>query len=144
MARMKILNSHEAAAFDSPPKFDSAERKRFFSISQTINGLLETLRTPTNQVCFLILVGYFRAKRKFFRRQFYPADIVFVAHQLSVKPEDVHVEHYSKLQCHHSTENNNCLTTVQTLEFLLSSAFALQSTERIWQNSKVAVYPKIP
>jgi TnpA family transposase len=97
MARMKILNSHEAAAFDSPPKFDSAERKRFFSVSQTINELLETLRTPTNQVCFLILVGYFRAKRKFFRRQFSPADIVFVAHQLSIKPEDVHVEHYSKV-----------------------------------------------
>jgi TnpA family transposase len=97
MARMKILNSDEAAAFDSPPKFNSAERKRFFSVSQAINGLLENLRTPTNQVCFLILLGYFRAKRKFFRRQFSPDDIVFVAHQLSVNPEDVHIEQYSKV-----------------------------------------------
>lgn len=70
MAHMKILNSHEEAEFELPPKFNSAERKRFFSVSLAINELLAILRTPTNQVCFLILVGYFRAKRKFFARQF--------------------------------------------------------------------------
>jgi hypothetical protein len=89
MARMKILNSHEEVEFESPPKFNSVERKRFFSVSLAINGLLESLRTPTNQVCFLILVGYFRAKRKFFTRQFFQADIEFVAHQLTVNPQNV-------------------------------------------------------
>ena len=38
MARMKILNSHEEAEFESPPKFNSAERKRFFSVSRLILG----------------------------------------------------------------------------------------------------------
>jgi TnpA family transposase len=97
MARMKILNSHEEVEFESPPKFNSVERRRFFSVSLAINGLLESLRTPTNQVCFLILVGYFRAKRKFFTRQFFQADIEFVAHQLAVNPQNVHVENYSKV-----------------------------------------------
>src|SRR5574343_2070321 len=96
MARMKILNSHEATEFDSPPKFNSAERKRFFSVSQAIKELLETLRTPTNQVCFLILLGYFRAKRKFFGRQFFQLDVEFVTHQVEVNLSDVDVESYSR------------------------------------------------
>lgn len=97
MARMKILNSHEEAGFESPPQFNSVERKRFFSVSLAINAVLETLRTPTNKVFFLILTGYFRAKRRFFARQFSQADIEFAAHQLSVNPQDVHVENYSKV-----------------------------------------------
>ena len=96
MARMKILNSHEEAEFESPPKFNSAERKRFFSVSLAINELLEILRTPTNQVCFLILVGYFKAKRKFFGQQFSQLDIEFVAHQIEISLSDVNVESYSR------------------------------------------------
>ena len=96
MARMKILTRHEEAEFESPPKFNSAERKRFFSVSQSINELLAILRTPTNQVCFLILVGYFKAKRKFFMRQFSQADIEFVAHQIGVSLLDVNIENYDR------------------------------------------------
>ncbi len=96
MARMKILTSHEVAEFESPPKFNSAERKQFFSISQAINELLAILRTPTNQVCFLILVGYFKAKRKFFGQQFSQLDVDFVAHQVGVNSSDVNIESYSR------------------------------------------------
>ncbi len=96
MARMKILTSHEAAEFESPPKFNSAERKQFFSVSQAINQLLAILRTPTNQVCFLILVGYFKAKQKFFGQQFSQLDVEFVAHQVGVSLLDVNVENYDR------------------------------------------------
>lgn len=96
MARMKILTRHEVAEFESPPKFNSAERKRFFSVSLAINELLAILRTPANQVCFLILVGYFRTKRKFFMRPFSPADIEFVTHQIVVSLLDVNVESYDR------------------------------------------------
>ena len=96
MARMKILTRHEVAEFESPPKFNNAERKQFFSVSQAINEFLAILRTPTNQVCFLILVGYFKAKRKFFARQFIQGDIEFVAHQIGVSLLDVTVENYDR------------------------------------------------
>ena len=33
MQRMKIFNNLEEMAFDSPPVFNSAERKRFFSLT---------------------------------------------------------------------------------------------------------------
>ncbi|MEI7995934.1 MAG: hypothetical protein WCH01_13640 [Methylococcaceae bacterium] len=71
MARMKILTSHEEAEFELPPKFNSVERKRFFAISTAFQELLESPRTtPTNKVCFLVTLGYFKARRKFFARQF--------------------------------------------------------------------------
>jgi hypothetical protein len=96
MAKMKIFNSLEEAEFESPPKFNSVERKHFFTTSAAINELLETLRTPTNKVCFLVSLGYFKARRRFFYRKFLLADIEFVANRLGVNPIDVHSEHYDK------------------------------------------------
>jgi len=37
MPRMKILNSQEREAFESPPNFNNAERKRFFSLPLVLN-----------------------------------------------------------------------------------------------------------
>src|SRR5574343_556848 len=96
MAKMKIFNSLEEAEFESPPKFNSVERKHFFATSTAINELLENLRTPTNKVCFLVSLGYFKARRRFFYRKFLLVDIEFVANRLGVNPIDVHPEHYDK------------------------------------------------
>jgi hypothetical protein len=57
MPKMKIFNSLEKEAFDSPPVFNSAERKKFFSLSVLLNESMADLRTPTNKVCFLTLRG---------------------------------------------------------------------------------------
>ena len=97
MARMKILTSHEEAEFESPPKFNSAERKRFFAISAAFQELLESPRTTqTNKVCFLVTLGYFKAQRKFFARQFIQTDIEFVAHQIGINGHQVSIETYDK------------------------------------------------
>lgn len=66
MPKMKIFNSLEKEAFDSPPEFNSVERKQFFSLSLLLKNSVADLRTPTNQVCFLAVAGYFKARRKFF------------------------------------------------------------------------------
>jgi hypothetical protein len=96
MPRMKIFNSLEKEAFESPPVFDSKERKRFFSLSLVQSSILANLRTSTNRVCFLVAAGYFKARRKFFARQFRQTDIEYVARQLEVNPSEVCVEDYSK------------------------------------------------
>jgi hypothetical protein len=75
MARMKIFNTLEEEAFESPPVFNSAERKQFFSLPLMLKDAMEDLRTPTNKVCFLATAGYFKARRKFFARQFQQADM---------------------------------------------------------------------
>jgi len=82
MPRMKIFNSLEREAFESPPVFNSAERKRFFSSSLMLSNSVANLRTPTNKVCFLVAAGYFKARRKFFTRQFRPGDIEYIARQI--------------------------------------------------------------
>lgn len=98
MARMKILTRYESAEFDSPPKFNSADRKRFFTISAAFQELLESPRTtPTNKICFLVTLGYFKAQRKFFARQFIQSDIEFVANQVGINLLDVNIESYSKV-----------------------------------------------
>ena len=82
MPRMKILNKLEREAFESPPHFNSAERKRFFSLPKALNDIVEGLRTPANKVFFIVTAGYFQASRKFFAKPFLSADIEFVAQQI--------------------------------------------------------------
>jgi TnpA family transposase len=96
MARMKIFNTLEEEAFESPPEFNSGERKRFFSLSLLLKESQANLRTPTNKVCFLVAAGYFKARRKFFARQFRSTDIEYVARQIGVNLVEVHVDAYSK------------------------------------------------
>jgi len=96
MARMKIFNTLEEEAFESPPLFNSAERKRFFSLPLLLEDSMVNLRTPINKVCFLVVAGYFKARRKFFARQFHQTDIEYVARQIGVDPSEVFIESYSK------------------------------------------------
>ena len=96
MARMKIFNTLEEDAFESPPVFNSAERKRFFSLPLLLEDSMVNLRTPINKVCFLVVAGYFKARRKFFARQFHQTDIEYVARQIGVNPSEVFIESYSK------------------------------------------------
>ncbi|MGA9391860.1 MAG: Tn3 family transposase [Candidatus Sulfotelmatobacter sp.] len=93
---MKIFNTLEEEAFETPPEFNSEERKRFFSLPLLLKDSLANLRTPTNKVCFLVAAGYFKARRRFFARQFRPTDIEYVARQIGVNPAEVRVEAYSK------------------------------------------------
>lgn len=95
MARMNIFNTLEQESFDSPPVFSSAERINFFFAPLMFSDLMESMRTPTNKVCFIVAAGYFKARRRFFGRQFRQADIEFVAAQIGVKSCDVHPTAYS-------------------------------------------------
>src|ERR1039457_3565770 len=99
MARMKIFNTLEEEAFESPPAFNSAERKQFFSLSLMLKNSMEDLRTPTNKVCFLAAAGYFKSRRKFFARQFHQADLEYIAQQINENPAEVNADTYSKFAC---------------------------------------------
>src|SRR6516162_8570786 len=74
MPRIAILTPTEYAAFETPPLFSSVERKRFFALSQRLERVLTTSRTPTNAICFVLTLGYFRATKRFFARQFHATD----------------------------------------------------------------------
>jgi TnpA family transposase len=99
MARMKIFNTLEKESFESPPVFNSVERKQFLSLPLMLSDSMANLRTPTNKVCFLVAAGYFKARRKFFGRQFRQTDIEYVARQIGVNQINVRIETYSKETC---------------------------------------------
>lgn len=98
MPKMRIFNRLNELEFESPPKFNSTERKKFFALSMVLEELLESPRTtPTNKVCFVLSLGYFKARKKFFARQFLKTDIEFVANQLNVPLSEIDLESYSKV-----------------------------------------------
>ena len=63
MPRMKILNTVEQEAFESPPVFNSFQRKQYFDFPLAIQQTA-SLRTPVNQLCFLLNCGYFKASKR--------------------------------------------------------------------------------
>jgi Domain of unknown function (DUF4158) len=74
MPRMHILTPAAYATFETPPVFTTLERQRFFDLSPRLEHLLSTFRTPTNQLCFVLMLGYFKATHRFFARQFHDPD----------------------------------------------------------------------
>ena len=97
MAKMKIFNTSEQNAFESPPTFNSVERKRFFTLPLMFHESMDSLKTPTNKVCFLLAAGYFKARHRFFARQFHQTDIEFVARQIGVHIDEVQLKTYSRV-----------------------------------------------
>lgn len=70
MPRMQILKAAEHKAFDTPPVFSDVERDVFFNVSESLDTLLATLRSPINRVYLVLTVGYFRATKRFFTPPF--------------------------------------------------------------------------
>jgi TnpA family transposase len=97
MPEMQILNALEQSEFDSPPEFDSANRKKHFDFPLGILELVEQLRTPTNKACFLLASGYFSATKKFYApQQFRQLDIEYVCGKVGLNPQDVNFAQYDK------------------------------------------------
>ena len=88
MARMRILTNNEQEAFDRPPVFDHKERKQFLVLPKGLMEIATGLRSPDSQIGFLLMCGYFKATKRFYRpHNFHVRDIAFAAHQLDV-PEN--------------------------------------------------------
>jgi hypothetical protein len=68
MPRMCILTPDEQAAFETPPVFTPLEWYHFLQIPESLGTLLTTRRSPVNQVGFVVMLGYFRASKRFFAR----------------------------------------------------------------------------
>jgi len=93
---IKILNNNDIKTFENPPQFNGEERKRFFYLPTWAKDLVESFRTPTNQVGFILQFGYFKASNKFFlARKFYQKDIEFIANRLDYQLDKLELENYT-------------------------------------------------
>jgi TnpA family transposase len=94
---MKILNAVEQDTFAAPPVFTTAQRRHHFDFPHEVQQLIATLRTPTNQLGFLLSWGYFTATKQFFLPQtFRPLDIEYVARQLGLSLDALDLASYDK------------------------------------------------
>ncbi len=97
MARMRILTKNEKEAFDQPPLFDHRMRKQFFDFPKKLLNIAIGLRTPGGQIGFLLMCGYFKATKRFYRPQdFHGRDIEAVAKFVGLGDIDFSHETYAK------------------------------------------------
>jgi hypothetical protein len=59
--RMNNLNTAEREAFDSPPVFNSFQRKQYFDLPSKLHRCASGLRNPAHRLRFLLSAGYFKS-----------------------------------------------------------------------------------
>ena len=95
MPRMRILSTTEQELFETPPDFDSHQRKKFFDFKKTLVETVQTFRKPIHKIGFLVSCGYFNATKRFFApKDYHQRDIDYVAHYLNVRPDDFDATSY--------------------------------------------------
>ena len=105
MPRMNFLNTVERESFDSPPVFNSLQRKQYFDFPTKLRRIAETFRNPTHRLGFLLSAGYFKAAKRFFSpRAFHPRDVEYVARQLEpVAPRGGFAHYHPRTQQRHQS-----------------------------------------
>jgi TnpA family transposase len=83
MPRMNILSTSEKDEFDTPPIFNSAQRKQFFETPPDLMQEVNKLRTPANKIAFVLAYGYFSVGKRFFLpKRYHRSDIEYVSRKL--------------------------------------------------------------
>lgn len=97
MAKISILNPDERKHFDQPPNLTSHERKQYLKLTEGLKPILETLRSPSTRVFFLVSVGYFKATKRFYTKDFHDVDVAYAAKQLGLDPEKLETRTYDRV-----------------------------------------------
>jgi len=97
MPHIKILNNNDIKAFNSPPEFNGEERKRFFYLPKWAGEFVESFRSSTNKIGFVLQLGYFKAVNRFFvARKYHQNDIEFVANCHGLGLNEFDFENYKE------------------------------------------------
>ncbi len=97
MPELKIWNAKQIRAYDHPPELNAHERRDFFKLPSSLQERLQRFHTPTNRVGFCLMVGYFKARKRFFTpARFHARDVAFVAERLGLFAFAADMEHYSR------------------------------------------------
>lgn len=96
MTKMRFFDFKEEQEFDSPPLFNSDERKRFLKYHEEIRDYAETMKSPTKKVCFLLAASYFKVTQKFYPNIFHKKDVSFLCDRLQINIRDIDVSSYDR------------------------------------------------
>lgn len=64
--RLRILDEEEQTSVFGRPRFTPAERIEYFSLSASEKVVLEEFHSLKSKLCFLLQLGYFKARHLFF------------------------------------------------------------------------------
>lgn len=102
MSRLQSLNSTERKYFDSPPEFNSFQRKKFFRLCSWSKKILESIKIPTNKSCFILMYGYFKSTSQFYSTdKFHSKDINFVLNKFGLSLDDIDIQGFSARSFYH-------------------------------------------
>ncbi len=97
MARREYLSPDERTRFDAPPTLTVHQRPILLDLPAWAETYLQSGQTPTNQVGFLLQLGYFRVVTRFFVADRFEADIVeWISGRLRVDPNTVDLTDYAR------------------------------------------------
>ncbi len=97
MPRMRILSAVEQEQFETPPEFNSIQRKKFFDLPKAFREFAVNLRRPSNCIGFLLSCSYFKATNRFFAsKDFHRRDIEYVAQQVDLSAKSFNSPEYTK------------------------------------------------
>ena len=97
-----ILNTDDQKKFNQPPVLSPEDQKHCFQIPENLKQTFKTLGTPSHQVCFVLLCGYYQASGHFFNpTDFRKDDIQIVCKQLAVSQRDVSFKTYKRRTLHY-------------------------------------------
>lgn len=92
-----ILDDITRREFDSPPIFETVQRRSIFNLPSWVMKICKSLFEPHNQVMFALQFGYFRASGRFFEpNKFNIKDIESVCRKLKIKKEEIVNKKYHK------------------------------------------------
>jgi TnpA family transposase len=95
VSRLIILTDSEQKEFDYPPVLSTESRAVCFSINDELSKKINQLRTPANQVGFLIQYAYFTATKRFFiMDRFSKKDVSYAAKILGIPFNEVEIKDY--------------------------------------------------
>jgi len=87
--RLTILTRNEIQELYGLPRFTDEERVKYFFLDQSEMKELENFRTNISKIYFILQLGYFKAKKRFFVFQFQEVkdDIYYVSQKYHFKEE---------------------------------------------------------
>jgi TnpA family transposase len=95
MTTIKILSQTEISEFDNPPNFSDEEREYYFRLPKWATRVVNDLRLSSNKIGFVLLLGYFRACKRFFSHlKFQANDMVYVAQRYNLELRSFDFESY--------------------------------------------------
>lgn len=97
MPRLSLLTEDEQREFDYPPVLSVEVRAVCFAIDDALDKKMQLLRTPTNQVGFLLQYAYFKACKRFFViNRFRQEDVEYAAKLIGVSLKKVKLQQYKE------------------------------------------------